>query len=198
MCATNWIPAIPQAYTQLSDQELVAHYQTAEDTLAIAMLIKRYEDMIRAIAHRFHQDTEALRDLMQDLFVVLRDKLRDIQIDRSFRAWFGALLRNRFIDQYRRQQVRSQFRQEQQREPPESSMNVESGLDFRTLRQHMQLLLSERECQCLELHFLHDLSYEDIAEQEGWTFKQVCGCMYRGMKKLRHGLPQEYRQVLAC
>lgn len=197
MCASPWISTLPAAYRALSDQELVTHYQVEGDSLAIAALIDRYQDTIRAIAQRFHHEAEYLRDLMQDLFMLLRDKLRDTHIDRSFRSWLCTLVRNRFIDQYRRQQVRQDYRQLQQQAPAAEDATVEHTLDFRSLRGQMARILSDREQRCLELHFLQDLSYEDIAEREGWTFKQVCGCMYRGMKKLRQGLPAEYQYAIS-
>ncbi|GAB4426926.1 MAG: hypothetical protein OHK0039_45070 [Bacteroidia bacterium] len=67
----------------------------------------------------------------------------------------------------------------------------------------MQQLLSERERFCIERHYFEGFSYEDIAAQRGWTFKQVCGFMYRGMAKLRQQLSGEFRfamtrQEYAC
>lgn len=78
----------------------------AGDEQAWEELVRRYQGRVFAVTLRFLRDREEARDVAQDVFVALYQKLDRVPDDRVFLAWLLRLTRNRCVDRLRRLDAR--------------------------------------------------------------------------------------------
>ncbi|GBU07783.1 DNA-directed RNA polymerase sigma-70 factor [Bacteroidales bacterium] len=80
-----------------------------DDIKAFEALHKYYHPRMFAYAKRFVEDSEAVKDILQDLFVDFWSKRTQINIDVSLSAFLFKVLRNKCIDYLRNQVVKDNF-----------------------------------------------------------------------------------------
>ncbi len=100
--------------------ELIARCRRGDD-LAWESLVRRLEGRVYAIALHYLRDREEARDVAQDIFVRLYEKLHTVREDKPFVAWMMRLARNCCIDRLRRLNVRT----------PAHSVPLEDAPDLR-------------------------------------------------------------------
>jgi len=83
---------------------LLQQLRTAPDAVAWGEFVELYTPLLYQWTRRVGLDENDARDLIQDVFVVLVEKLPEFQYDptRSFRSWLKTLLLNRWRNQVRR------------------------------------------------------------------------------------------------
>ena len=86
--------------------ELIARCRQGDD-LAWEALVRRLEGRVYSIALHFLRDREEARDVAQEIFVRLYQKLHTVRSDKPFLAWVMRLARNCSIDHLRRRNVRT-------------------------------------------------------------------------------------------
>lgn len=99
--------------------DLVARCRRGDD-LAWEALVRRLEGRIYAIAFHYLRDREEARDVAQEIFIKLHQKLDTVRSDKPFLAWVMRIARNCAIDRLRRLDVRT----------PAHSVPLESAPDL--------------------------------------------------------------------
>ena len=90
------------------------------DELAWEVLVRRYQARVYGLAFHFVRNTEEARDLAQDIFVRLYEKLGTFRDEGTFLPWLLRVGRNVCIDHLRRAKAR----------PADSGIPVEDGPDL--------------------------------------------------------------------
>jgi RNA polymerase sigma-70 factor (ECF subfamily) len=83
-----------------TDEQLI-HLCREGDERAWERFIRRHQDRILNLAYQFTGNREEARDLAQEIFVRLYEKMNQYHSDRPFLTWFNSLARNLCIDHYR-------------------------------------------------------------------------------------------------
>jgi RNA polymerase sigma-70 factor (ECF subfamily) len=91
----------------------------AGDDLAWEALIRAHQSRVYAVARHYLRDPEEARDVAQEIFIRVYERLKDFEGDR-FLPWLLALSRNCCIDRIRRRKVRT----------PEAAVPIESGIQI--------------------------------------------------------------------
>lgn len=171
----------------LSDQSLLARFQQQGDQKALSLLLMRHRALIQAMLNRFGQPL-ASEDFTQELYLVLFEALSEPREIRNFSAWLKTLIHHRLCDQIRRRSSRERYRADCQERPISYELTVDHALDRARLLQLAQAQVNAIEWECLYLRYFREMSYQEIADELGLTFKQVCGRLNRGLTKMRQGL----------
>ena len=87
------------------------------DDLAWEALVRRLQSRVYAVAYHYVRNTEEARDMAQDVFVRVYERLDSFQGNDRFLPWLLSLTRNACIDRLRRIKAR----------PPASDLPVEDG-----------------------------------------------------------------------
>ena len=90
------------------------------DALAWEALVRRCQGRVFGVAFQYMHDAEEARDVAQDVFVRVYERLDGFRGDDSFVAWIVCMTRNACIDRLRKRSAR----------PPASDLPVEAGLDI--------------------------------------------------------------------
>ena len=77
-----------------SDQDLLEEFSVSYDGEILNVLLNRYDRYIVGIAWPILKHQEEVKDLKQDLYIKLNNKLRTHKPSGTFRVWLGRVERN--------------------------------------------------------------------------------------------------------
>lgn len=86
----------------LSDEQLIASYQEAEDSSVFAELVSRYERELYNYLKRYLGDAVLAEDVFQTTFLQVHTKRDRFELGRKFRPWLYTIATNQAIDAQRR------------------------------------------------------------------------------------------------
>ncbi|MCL4692499.1 MAG: sigma-70 family RNA polymerase sigma factor [Candidatus Hydrogenedentes bacterium] len=158
-------------------------------------------DMLYAVALRHTRNTADAYDLTQNTVLKALRFHDKFEKGTYIKAWLLTILRNTFINEYRRKARRPTFVELTGAEPAEDT-SLDPNLNYeppeRTPSELLELLddevklavesLPEDFRQAVIMADLEDLSYKEIAEKMGCPLGTVMSRLYRGRKLLRERL----------
>lgn len=169
------------AYDQLSDEEVFALVQSANDQLAFKTLYGRYNKRIYAYCLRVLGNREDANDVFQIIAMAIYDK-RDSFKDGSFVAWLFTITRNTCLKAVRNRRTTTELNEEIHTKPDISSFSDDFILKD-SLHRAVQSLQDEFR-EALELRYFDDLSYEQIAACLGITESLAKIRVFRAKKQI--------------
>ena len=153
----------------------------SRDGLA-AELFERHRRQVRGYLRGLTGSADLAEDLVQEVFVrVLRSADRYQPRDRD-RAWLFRIAKNAFIDQVRRNGVRTEM-------PVIPAVSVAATQDLRVELRRALEALPDQERDAFLLAEVGGLSYAEIADTLEGTAPAVRGSIYRARQALRAALP---------
>lgn len=172
------------------DVALVARL-ALDDGQALAALMERYWRPMVAFALDKMRGQDAAEDLVQEAFVRVWERRRQLRPDASPRAYLYRVLRNLITDEFRRRQMRERFSWfksfGEPAEVPSPAANLEAG-EFASAADKAIAALPERRRDVFVLAHLHGLSYREVAETLGITPRTVANHMSLALAQLREAL----------
>jgi RNA polymerase sigma-70 factor (ECF subfamily) len=100
----------------LDDRTLVERCREGDD-LAWEVLVRRFQRRVFGVAYGYLRSREEARDMAQEIFVRLYERLDSFRGGDRFLPWLLSMARNACIDRLRRQKAR----------PPASDLSVDDG-----------------------------------------------------------------------
>jgi RNA polymerase sigma-70 factor (ECF subfamily) len=161
-----------------------------------------YTDELRAQAIRFCKNEADALDLLQDTFHKALLYKDSFTMGTNLRAWLYRIMKNTFINGYRRNQRFNAY-VEKEKQIKEGSSTYTDGSETLISRQELKDLLDELE-ECLDECFftvlvlvdVHDKSYKETAEILDVPIGTVMSRLYRARKKSKQYLIQNYDDEL--
>lgn len=167
-----------------SDEELMFAY-VAGDTGAFDELFARYAPvLLRVMRHQLRSQEEA-NDLVQQTFLQLHRARHDFRADASLRPWLFTIALNLKREHLRRVKRRPESeltldgRSDPKVRPEAGRLEAARTLQFALEKLHP----SQREV--IELHWIAELSFSEIAELVGASVSAVKVRAHRGYSTLR-------------
>ena len=167
-----------------------------------------FMDSLYSTAYRMSRNRQDAEDLLQETYLRAYKYYDKFQEGTNFKAWLFKILKNTFINRYRkrqRQPLRNSF---DEIEGSFESRLLESPLTARGATPEEELMLDalDQDVQqalealpedyrtAVELADLQGLSYREIADQLGIPLGTVMSRLYRGRRKLEAVLLQYARE----
>ena len=181
-------------FSQLTDDELVEKIKLANDRHAIAELFERYVHLLYGVCLKYLKDNEQSRDAVMEVFEILMEKIPDTEIN-HFKGWIYTVTKNHCLMKLRKmsssQRHHEEIYQNLKEEIMESDVElnlinedeVNSGTGH--LSRAMNYLNKEQE-QCIRMMYLENKSYKEIAEDTGYSLKQVKSYIQNGKRNLKN------------
>jgi RNA polymerase sigma-70 factor (ECF subfamily) len=182
------LPAEPAP--DADDVALVARL-ALDDGQALAALMDRYWRPMVAFALDKMRNQDAAEDLVQEAFVRVWERRRQLRPHASPRAYLYRVLRNLITDDFRRRRLRDRFSffasQGAPTEAPSPVAILEAG-ELAGAAERAIAALPERRRDVFILAHLHGLSYREVAETLGITPRTVANHMTLALSQLRVAL----------
>jgi len=145
--------------------------------------VKEALPAMRAFARSLTRDATSADDLVQDALVRLITAQERFIPGSSFKAWAFTVIRNRFVDQYRRKRYADSRQSELNGAEQIQAAPQDSVMEFRDMAcAFWELPAAFREV--LLLVGVHDLSYEEAAEIIGCPIGTVRSRLSRARARL--------------
>jgi len=173
----------------LSDAELVALYKKGTDKQYIAELYKRYTHLVFGMCIHYFKDQDQAKDIVMRIVEKLFDELKKREIE-NFKIWLTFVVRNYCISELRKMQTqlnRDLLYQYEVKQGFGELDNEEIELHEKKLEQLEKGLenLSPFQKKCIELFYLKNRSYVEIAELTGYSLNEVKSHIQNGKRNLK-------------
>ena len=168
----------------LTDAELV-NAALDGDKQAFAVLVKRYERPVRAVALNVLGDHHLAKDAAQDTFVRAYERLGGLRKPEAFGGWLMRIARRCALDSARRKAKETQMKTKIATSIESPNGRLDEGMQ-RILAAVVRLPRAEK--QVVMLRYFGENSVKDVAEIVGRNVGTVTKQLSRAHKRLRRML----------
>jgi RNA polymerase sigma-70 factor (ECF subfamily) len=185
----------PKNNEEYSDNELIALYKKNKDKKYVGELFKRYSHMVYGVCLKYYKNEEQSKDAVLEIFENLMEDLLKHNVA-NFKSWLHSVSRNHCLMYLRKQQTINKKVNEY-----EEAMKIEAAhitpYEIEDYEEKETLLtglekalkmLKEEQKICVELFFLHEKCYTEIADLTGYSLKQVKSYIQNGKRNLKNQL----------
>jgi len=178
------------------DIELLERYGKNGDLRILGQLYERYMHLVFGVCMKYLKDREIARDAVMDIFESLPEKIRKHEI-RNFKSWLHVLTKNHCLMLLRS----ARYKKEQQAEEitdyhmesadllhHDNGVGLES--DLRALKKCIETLNAEQKT-CVQLFFLEERSYREIAAHTAYDLKKVKSHIQNGKRNLKNCMEKQ-------
>lgn len=171
----------------LDDHELIRHYQESGDLAILGHLFSRYTSLTFGVCLKYLKDREDAKDAVMQVFEKLVQSLKEHQIE-NFKSWLYVTARNHCLMQLRSrkgkfsEQISPQLMEtglimhlEEEPEMEQNLLKLEKCIDA----------LEGDQKQCVQLFFLQEKCYKDVAGLTGFDLNKVKSYIQNGKRNLK-------------
>ena len=179
--------------SELPDRELVSLFRTSGNMEVLAALFQRYMDLLYGVCLKYLKQPEAAKDAVMQIFEELVAKLPKHEVD-NFKSWLYTLAKNYCLMQLRtpKNLKTTEFNPDSMQLEEEMHLN---GIQVREenlqkLERCLQTLSSEQK-KAVELFYLQNKCYKEIAEATGIEWNKVRSFIQNGRRNLKICMEKE-------
>lgn len=179
--------------SELPDRELVSLFRTSGNMEVLAVLFQRYMDLLYGVCLKYLKQPEAAKDAVMQIFEELVVKLPKHEVD-NFKSWLYTLAKNYCLMQLRtpKNLKTTEFNPDSMQLEEEMHLNgVEvKEENLQKLERCLQTLSTEQK-KAVELFYLQNKCYKEIAEATGIEWNKVRSFIQNGRRNLKICMEKE-------
>jgi RNA polymerase sigma factor (sigma-70 family) len=173
---------------QTTDKELVAAFKQSGDSNYLSTLYQRYMDLVYGVCLKYFKDAERCKDAVMDIYEELNTKLKLHEVD-NFKGWLHVLARNYCLMQLRspRNMKTTEFQGDFMQLGENTHLNgeaLEKEQNFVKLEDCLKTLTEEQQ-QSVQLFYLENKCYNEIAAITGYDWNKVRSYIQNGRRNLK-------------
>ena len=178
---------------QYSDPEIITRYRKDHDPEWIGILFERYTHLVLGVCLKYLKNEEDSKDAVMQIFENLVNDLLDHRVE-NFKPWLYTLTRNHCLMQIRKEQTADRYREAELNKLRESivesfdDMHLNNERDLDEMLEKLSIgigQLSKEQSECIELMYMKEKSYKEIANLTGYNLKQVKSYIQNGKRNLQ-------------
>lgn len=166
-----------------TDLELIAEYRSSDDLDVLSELYQRYMELVYGVCLKYLGDEEQARDAVMGIFEELIVKVKSHEIA-QFRGWLYVLSRNFCLMQMRSDKKMPTVSIEQTDMEFTPNAHPDNEENLQALERCMQTL-PEAQKQTVNLFYLQQKCYKDIAGLTGYDLNKVKSYIQNGKRNLK-------------
>ena len=182
----------------LSDEELVHRYRNSHDTVYIGELYVRYTHLVYAVCLKYFQNDADAQDAVMQIFEKLIKELKKHHVE-VFRPWLHTVVKNHCMMHFRKESSQIKKEAELKNNVKGSVENMDTDhLGSEDEKEQMVSYLAtgmealkEEQRICVELFYLQDRSYQQIADETGYTLNEVKSYIQNGKRNLKNYISEK-------
>jgi RNA polymerase sigma-70 factor (ECF subfamily) len=181
----------PQRYNELTDVELIAEYKQSSDKALVGVLYKRYSHLVMGLCMKYLKNEDDAQDAVVNIFTKLFDDLKKHTIT-YLKSWLYTFSKNFCLMQLRSAQAKLKRDIEYEADVKLFVENSEDSHQNSNKREQDYVALekaiaelSEEQRVCVELFYLQNKSYIEIADTTGYSLSNVKSYIQNGKRNLK-------------
>jgi RNA polymerase sigma factor (sigma-70 family) len=166
----------------------VESFRLEDNANALSELYQRYMDLVFGVCLKYLKDGEKSKDAVMDIYEELNVKLKVHQVD-NFKGWLHVLARNYCLMKLRSPknlkttEFNASFMQSEENMHLDTEQ-LEKEENFKKLEECLDTLTVEQK-QTVELFYLQQKCYNEIAEITGYEWNKVRSFIQNGKRNLK-------------
>ena len=180
----------------MTDEELILAFQQYQDNQYFGELFQRYTHLIFGVCMKYLRDEENAKDSVMQIFEKLYDDLNQLEIH-NFKSWIYTVAKNHCLMKLRKGKTILKeevlYRKNAQSDFMELAIEIHHNGEKEQEEKFDQLhkaigLLNDEQRECIELLYLQNNSYKQVADITGYSMKQVKSHIQNGKRNLKNYL----------
>ncbi|MDB5283899.1 MAG: polymerase subunit sigma-24 [Bacteroidota bacterium] len=199
----NW-PVLPktEAYNLLTDEELVQRYRNSHETAYIGELYQRYTHLVFGVCMKYLKDDAGAQDATMQVFEKLITELKKHHIT-AFKPWLHIVVKNHCMMLFRKDSTEGKRKRDLKLDmgdvvenPDVNHLQDEQDKEFMLthLKDGIDELKEEQRI-CVELFYLKNSSYNEIAVITGFSINEVKSYIQNGKRNLKNYITAKNEQA---
>lgn len=170
----------------MNEEKVLVDKILGGDKEKFAEIVDRYEALVNRIVYNLLFDTEMTRDMTQEIFIKVYQKLPSYKSEYSFKSWITMIARNHAIDHLRREKDRHEQSIDTTEEwDAQSSDCVEESVAAKLAFERGMKLLNDDERTIIILKYKEGFSNGDISRIMNTDEKNINVRIFRAKEKLK-------------
>ena len=187
---------MPERYEHISDDELLNNFYNDKDNKWLGVLFERYTLLLYGVAMKYLKNEEEAKDVVQQVFLKAITELHKYPVQ-YFKSWLYMVGKNHCLMKIRQQQGKQSTNITEDQladdfDPMTVHRHIEKDKTLDLMNDSLNELSHEQK-QCVTLFYLDKKSYQQIAEQTGYTSMQVKSYIQNGKRNLRSILEKKIK-----
>ncbi|MBI4946353.1 MAG: sigma-70 family RNA polymerase sigma factor [Bacteroidetes bacterium] len=193
--------------TTSTDSELVQKFRDSRDNAIIGELFQRYTHLVFGVCMKYLKDEDEAKDGVMQIFEKLITDLHRHKVD-NFKGWLYMVAKNHCLMYFRSKKIHVELPRELTEDNSEDGVtplsfgrgaggevaveltselhhNGEDKEKQLTLMESAIKELKEEQKICIELFYLQEKSYEEVAKMTGYSMKEVKSYIQNGKRNLK-------------
>lgn len=169
------------------DEKWISEYKSSENLDSLGKLYEPYMPLVYGVALKYLKDKDRSKDVVMQVFEVLIEKIKSHEIG-NFKSWLYVLSRNHCLMILRKEQKNVVLNLEDSFMESEPFLHHDNGTDRETQLSAMEKCietLDEAQKQSINLFYLKQLCYAEVAEKTGYDLKKVKSYIQNGKRNLK-------------
>jgi RNA polymerase sigma-70 factor (ECF subfamily) len=184
-----------------SDEELLQHYKKSGNKEVFAELFKKHVSVVYGTCLFYLQDKAEAQDATMQLFEKLLLDLNNREVN-NFKGWLSFVVRNHCISLIRKNKsqaknIKAYYEFEYEAPDYDEEKKIQAVSDDAML-ENMRLCLpklKENQRICIELFYLKNKSYQDIATETTFSLNEIKSYIQNGKRNLKLLLEDQTRLI---
>ncbi|MCV9388198.1 RNA polymerase sigma factor [Reichenbachiella ulvae] len=171
-----------------TDKEIIQAYKRSGDMELLGELYEQYMHLVLGVCLKYLKSKAEAQDAVIEIFEELVVKLQNHEVD-HFKSWLYVLTRNHCLMKLRKQKSRGH--EEEIGEAFMESEPFQHHEDETRLEDNLEKLksciakLKEEQKRCVDLFFLQEKCYQEIADSTNFDLKKVKSYIQNGKRNLK-------------
>lgn len=187
--------------SSLTDKEILERFRKTKDNKLVGIIYKRYVHLIFGVCMKYLKNEENSRDAVMQIFEKLLADLAKHEID-NFKGWLYTIAKNHCLMILRSSRLHVIHQADMKKDLSEIMESEMFLHQDNSMEREKQLLLLEEgigflnreQKRCIELFYLDDKSYQEVAELTGYDMNQVKSYIQNGKRNLKIYLEEKYER----
>jgi len=174
-------------YAHITDQQLLGYFKADKSNNWLGILLQRYTLLLLGVCMKYLKNEEEAKDAVQQIFLKAIVELHKYDVE-YFKSWLYMVAKNHCLMKLRDKPGRVVDIKEQMIVSNDDHYNLQIHIDkdnqLELMTTSLQELSAEQK-QCVTLFYLEKKTYQDIADETGYSLMQVKSYIQNGKRNLK-------------
>lgn len=172
----------------MTEKELLIQYRTSGSLDVLGKIYAPYMSLLYGVCYKYLQDQEASQDAVMQIFEELIVKLRTHEVE-NIKSWLHVYTKNYCLMQLRKSKrydhvdIENNLLESEQKLNNDEEIKWSEG-DFDKLEGCLGTLNEEQKLT-VEMFYLQQMCYKDIADKTGYDLNKVKSAIQNGKRNLK-------------
>jgi RNA polymerase sigma factor (sigma-70 family) len=183
-------------YSDITDQELLEKFYADSSNEWLGILLQRYTLLLLGVCMKYLKNEEEAKDAVQQIFLKSITELGKYKVS-YFKSWLYMVAKNHCLMKLRDKHVNVDIEKvhlASEEQPKQEHLDKDKVL---TVMEECLQYLSEEQKQCVTLFYLQKKSYQEIADDTGYTTLQVKSYIQNGKRNLKNLVEKKMKETSA-